>query len=204
MEWTFDYLCSPMGKLTEGPVWNGEVLRFTQIHASRILEYDPRKGDISEWRGGLNRTNGLAYDDTGRLFGCSSGGRAILRFDPDGTNKVIVDRLDGKRINTPNDLAIDTQGRIWFSNPWNHGNVDPNPPEELDNRSVLRADPQKDGTYVATRVTFDTSMPNGVLLSRDQTILYVADSNQDAAFIRGLNLRLPFGLGAASPAGRSL
>ena len=186
MEWTFDYLCSPMGKLTEGPVWNGEVLRFTQIHASRILQYDPRKGDIVEWRGGLNRTNGLAYDEAGRLFGCSSGGRAIMRFDPDGTNKVIVDRLDGKRINTPNDLAIDYQGRIWFSNPWNHNNVDPDPPEELDNRSVLRADPQKDGSYIATRVTFDTTGPNGVLLSADQKTLYVADSNQDPAYVREL------------------
>lgn len=186
MEWKFEYVCRPMGKLTEGPVWDGEVLRFTQIHASRILQYDPRKGEISEWRGGINRTNGLAYDAEGRLFGCSSGGRSILRFDPDGTNKVIVDRLDGKRINTPNDLAIDYQGRIWFSNPWNAGNVDADPPQELDNRSVLRADPQADGTYKATRVTFDTTSPNGVLLSADQNTLYVAESNFEATVNREL------------------
>ena len=186
MEWTFEFICRPMGKLTEGPVWDGEVLRFSQIHASRILEYDPRKGDISEWRSGINRTNGLAYDDAGRLFGCSSGGRSILRFDPDGTNKVIVDRFEGKRLGTPNDLAIDSKGRIWFSNPWNAGNVDPNPPEELDHRSVMRADPQPDGSYTLTRVTFDTTMPNGVLLSADQTILYVAESNLEAAFVRQL------------------
>lgn len=186
MEWTFEYVCRPMGKLTEGPVWDGDVLRFTQIHASRILQYDLRSGEIAEWRGSINRTNGLAYDAEGRLFGCSSGGRAILRFDSDGTNKVIVDRLDGKRINTPNDLAIDSQGRIWFSNPWNAGNVDPNPLQELDNRSVLRADPQPDGSYKATRVTFDTTSPNGVLLSADQNTLYVADSNFETSVNREL------------------
>lgn len=186
MEWTFESICRPMGKLTEGPVWDGEVLRFTQIHASRILEYDPRSGDMSEWRGGINRTNGLAYDDRGRLYGCSSGGRAILRFEADGTNTVICDRLDGHLLNTPNDLAIDAKGRVWFSNPWNDGNVDPEPPMALDHQSVLRADPQADGSYTLTRVTFDTTRPNGVMLSADQNTLYVADSEFDPAVDRQL------------------
>jgi gluconolactonase len=100
-----------------------------------------------------------------------------VRFDPDGRMVVIADRLDGKRLNTPNDLAIDRKGRIWFTNPWNEGNVDATEAEELDNRSVIRCDPQKDGTYKATRVTFDTTQPNGILVSADQSTLYVAESS---------------------------
>ena len=86
---------------------------------------------------------------------------------------------DGTKLNTPNDLAVDRKGRVWFTNPWNAGNIDPSEREELDNRSVLRADPQTNGSYTVTRVTFDTSMPNGILVSQDQQTLYVAESNSE-------------------------
>ena len=81
--------------------------------------------------------------------------------------------------NSPNDIAIDRLGRIWFTNPWNGGNIDPSEKEELDNKSVLRGDPQADGTFQLTRVTFDTTMPNGILVSPDGNTLYVAESNSD-------------------------
>ena len=153
MQWKFELLRKPTAvPLTEGPVWDGEQLLFTHIRASLILRYDPKSGAISEWRTGTNRTNGLAFDVQGRLFGCCSGGRAIVRFDPDGKNVVVADRLDGKKLSTPNDLAIDRKGRIWFTNPVNEGNWDKSEVEELDHRSVLRADPQKDGKYTVTRV----------------------------------------------------
>jgi gluconolactonase len=177
MQWKFELLRKPTAvPLTEGPVWDGEQLLFTHIRASLILRYDPKSGAVTEWRTGTNRTNGLAFDAQGRLFGCCSGGRAIVRFDPDGKNVVIADRLDGKKLSTPNDLAIDRKGRIWFTNPVNDGNWDKTEVEELDHRSVLRADPQKDGKYAVTRVVFDTTQPNGILVSRDQTTLYVAES----------------------------
>jgi hypothetical protein len=156
MDWTFDYICKPMGGLTEGPVWDGEVLRFTQIHSSRVLEFDPLEGEISEWGSDTNRTNGLAYDVSGQMFGCSSGGRAILRFDADGTNTVIADKFEEKLLNTPNDLAIDANGRIWFSNPWNAGNVDVEPSQQLDHRSVMRLEPKADGGYTLHRATIPT------------------------------------------------
>ncbi len=177
MDWTFELLMKPRGiPLTEGPVWDGEQLLFTHIHASAILRLDVATGAISPWRTGTNRTNGLAFDGQGRLFGCCSGGRSVLRFDPDGTDTLVADRIDGKRLNTPNDLAIDRQGRIWFSNPINSGNWDKTEKTELPDQSVLRCDPQPDGSYTTTRVTFDTTMPNGVLLSQDQRTLYVAES----------------------------
>ena len=187
MQWKFELLKKTTAvPLTEGPVWDGESLLFTHIRASLILRYDPKSGAITEWRSGTNRTNGLAFDAQGRLFGCCSGGRAIVRFDPDGKNVVIADRLDGRKLSTPNDLAIDRKGRIWFTNPVNEGNWDKTEVEELDHRSVLRADPQKDGKYAVTRVTFDTTQPNGILVSRDQTTLYVAESGSARGIPREL------------------
>jgi gluconolactonase len=185
MQWKFELLMRMAiipNPMTEGPVWDGEYLYFTHIHGSRIMRYDPKSGAITESRTGTNRTNGLAFDAEGRLFGCCSGGRAILRFDPDGRTVTIADCVEGKKLNTPNDLAIDFKGRIWFTNPWNEGNVAKTEREELDNKSVLRADPQADGSYTVTRATFDTTKPNGILISKDQSTLYVAESG----FARGI------------------
>jgi gluconolactonase len=176
MAWKFELLLKPLGGVTEGPVWDGEALYFTHIPASRIIRYDIRTGAVTTWRDGTNHTNGLAYDLQGRLFGCCSGGRAIVRFDLDEPTVTIADRLDGKQLNTPNDLAIDHQGRIWFTNPWNAGNIDPQAQPELDHQSVLRADPHPDGSYTVSRVTSDTTMPNGILMAPDQRTLYVAES----------------------------
>lgn len=177
-QYHFELLTRPYGGVSEGPAWDGESILFTHIPSSRIMRYDPDSGAITEARHGTNHTNGLAFDAQGNLFGCCSGGRAIVRFDDDAIVPV-ADRVDGQKLNTPNDLAIDRSGRIWFTNPWNAGNIDPNEVEELDNRSVLRADPQPDGSYTVTRVTFDTTMPNGILVSPDQRTLYVAESNSD-------------------------
>ena len=177
-QYQFDLLARPYGGVSEGPVWDGEAILFTHIPSSRIMRYDPNSGEISEARTGTNHTNGLAFDNRGNLFGCCSGGRAIVRFDDDAIVPV-ADRVDEQKLNTPNDLAIDRSGRIWFTNPWNAGNIDPSEVEELENRSVLRADPQPDGSYTVTRVTFDTTMPNGVLVSPDQRTLYLAESNSD-------------------------
>src|SRR5688500_646363 len=184
MAWKFELLLKPETELniTEGPVWDGERILFTQIRKNRILCYDPKTDEINEWCTGTNRTNGLAYDEDGRLFGCCSGGRAIVRFDSDGEKVVVADRLDGKKLSTPNDLAIDRKGRIWFTNPVNEGNWDKTEVKELDNQSVLRADPREDGSYTVTRVTFDTTQPNGILVSKDQGTLYVAESS----YIKGV------------------
>ncbi|MCY3691233.1 MAG: SMP-30/gluconolactonase/LRE family protein, partial [Chloroflexi bacterium] len=163
MSWRFSLLNrfeDPPGGITEGPAWNGEVALFTHIHASRIYAYNPKSGEFSVFRENTNRTNGLAFDADGRLFGCCQNGRAIVRFDPDGSMVTVADNLDGVPLNTPNDLAIDRQGRIWFTNPWNAGNIDPHEVEQLDHRSVLCAVPQADGSYQTVRSTWDTTMPN--------------------------------------------
>ena len=125
MSWRFELLAKPFGGVTEGPLWDGESVLFTHIPTSRIMQYAPASGTFTEWRTGANHTNGLAFDAEGRIFGCCSGGRAIVRFDPDGSDVRVADRVDGQRLNTPNDLAVDRLGRIWFTNPWNAGNIDP-------------------------------------------------------------------------------
>jgi len=101
MSWKFELLAKPYGGVTEGPVWDGEAIYFTHIPTGRIMRHDPRSDAITEWRTGTNRTNGLAFDLEGRLYGCCSGGRAIVRFDPEGQTATIADRLEGKRFNTP-------------------------------------------------------------------------------------------------------
>jgi len=187
MQWTFELLMKPRGvPLTEGPVWDGEQLLFTHIHANAILQYAPETDEITEARTGTNRTNGLAFDAHGKLYGCCSGGRSVVRFDPDGKNTVIADRVDGKKLNTPNDLAIDRKGRIWFTNPVNDGNWDKGSTMEVDHQSVYRLDPRADGTYTITRVTFDTTQPNGILVSQDQSKLYVAESGYTKGIPREL------------------
>lgn len=139
LQW--EQVAGPFSRLTEGSAWDGRRLLFTYIPASRIMAYDPESGECTVYRENTNHTNGLAFDADGRLYGCCSGGRSIVRFEPDGGTTTIVDRLDGQRLNTPNDLAIDRRGRIWFSNPWNEGNIDPSEQQENMNRDILRADP---------------------------------------------------------------
>ena len=174
MSWNFELVAGPFGSTTEGPVWDGEALLFTHIPANRILRYDPKTGDTSEYFTGTNRTNGLCFDAQGNLYGCQSGGRRIVRFEKNGTTITsLPHQLDGKNHNNPNDLAVDKLGRIWFTDPFN-GSAGG---QELDHMSVLRLDPTGNGQWELKRATHDVSRPNGVLISRDQKTLYVAQSD---------------------------
>lgn len=86
---------------------------------------------------------------------------------------MVADHFEGRRLNSPNDLAFDRQGRLWFTDP-RYG--DRRDDMELDHQSVYRADPRPDGGWDLRRVTFDTTRPNGLLVSPDQSTLYVAQS----------------------------
>lgn len=172
MEWAFESLVEPM-KLTEGPAWDGSGLLFSNIPNSRIMRYDPESGQVTVRYTDTHNANGLMFDATGRLYACQDGARRIVRYESDGSVTVICDRFEGQRLNSPNDLAIDNQGRIWFTDP-RYGDYRNN--MELDHESVFRLDPQPDGRWSVTRATFDTTCPNGILLSLDQRTLYVAQS----------------------------
>ncbi len=178
MTWEFELVAGPYGGTTEGPVWDGQALLFTDIPNSRIMRYDPQTGECSEFRTGTDGTNGLNFDGQGNLYGCSGGGRRILRFEADGSTAALPHLLDGKAHNRPNDLAIDRKGRIWFTDP---ASQIPAEDRELDHASVLRLDPDPDaeGGWTLWRMTFDTWAPNGLLFSQDERTLYVVQSDYE-------------------------
>lgn len=173
MAWRFDVVAGPFG-FTEGPAWDGGALLFADIPTHRILRFDPETGQTEVFREDTHEGNGLMFDAGGRLYGCQGGdGRRVVRYEADGGVTVVADRFEGKRLNSPNDLAFDAQGRLWFSDP-RYGDFRAD--MELDHESVFRADPQPDGSWTLHRMTFDTTRPNGLLISPDQKTLYVAQS----------------------------
>jgi gluconolactonase len=172
MDWEFELLVEPIG-LTEGPAWDGSGLLFTNIPNSRIMRWDAGSDSLSVFRTGTNGANGLMFDRDGRLYACEGTGRRMVRYEPDGATTVICDTFEGRRLNSPNDLAIDHQGRIWFTDPRYGEHRDD---MELDHESVFRLDPQPDGAWKVTRATYDTTSPNGLLISPDGRTLFVAQS----------------------------
>lgn len=180
-EWEFEILAE-FPVLVEGPAWDGDALLFTEIANDRIQRYDPKSGACSVHLQGSNRVNGMVFDPDGRLFVCESGGRAIAYYDA-GQKTVIADSYEGRQLNSPNDLAIDRQGRVWFTDPnYSTGRDD----LELDHESVYRLDPQRDGSWTITRATHDTTRPNGLLVAPDDKTLYVAQSEYGDARMREL------------------
>lgn len=186
MSWDFQRVAGPHGTSTDGPVWDGEALLFTQltfpfnVANNRILRYEPSTGEVTDFRRWTNRTCGLAFSRSGVLYGAQSGGRRLVRFNADGSTSPLAHKLDGIYHNQPKDLVVDSQDRIWFCDP--HGDLreamNPQIHDKLDHASVLRLEsPGLDGTI--TRVTYDTDAPMALLLSPDEGTLYVAESSED-------------------------
>ena len=162
------------GKFTEGPAYGpGGFIYFSDIANNRIMRYDPRSGKTSIYREPSGRATGLDFDPQGRLVAAEGNGkggnRRVTITEKDGTVRVLADRWQGKRFHSPNDVTVDTKGRVYFSDPRYSGND----PREITTESVYRADP--DGTV--EQIVTDVRKPNGVLLSPDMKILYVADSD---------------------------
>ena len=182
MAWSFEQIDGPYGNVTEGPAWDGEGLLFTSIQQSRIMRYDPTTGESTVHREGTNYCNGLMFDPSGVLYGCEGGARRVVRYNDDGTATPLTDGFEGQRLNIPNDLAIDNVGRIWFTDPYYEGAAgdwtEDRGNKDLDHDSVYRLDPQDDGSWVTSRVTFDTTRPNGLLFSLDHSVLFVAQSGR--------------------------
>ena len=185
MDWKFERVAGPFS-FAEGPVWMGEHLLFTDIPNSRIMKYDPITESCNEFRTGTNQANGLTLGSDGSLIVCEGGATSLPRYDPEAAAGrriciykpgedpiVLADQWDGKRLNSPNDIVEDASGRIWFTDP-RYGDRDD---MELDHESVFRLDPDGSGGFVLARVTFDTTRPNGLLVSLDSKLLYVAQSD---------------------------
>jgi gluconolactonase len=161
----------------EGPAWHPKLGLLTSGNG-HICLLDPT-GKSSIYRKGAG-TNGLLFDRQGRLLACEPDARRVTRTEPDGKITVLTDRFEGKRFNSPNDITVDSQGRIYFSDP-RYGKRDGM--EILDAKGqtvegVYRIDPDGRVSRVIGR---DVQRANGVLVSPDDRYIYVADNNNDTA-----------------------
>jgi gluconolactonase len=152
-------------QFTEGPVVlpSGELI-FSDIPADTIY-----RADKSVFRRPSGKSNGLALDPQGRLIACEHANRRLTRTEKDGTVAVLVDRYDGKRLNSPNDLAVRADGAIFFTDP-PYGLE--GAPAELPFSGVYCLLP--DGTLKLLEKDFDR--PNGIALGPKGKTLYVADT----------------------------
>jgi gluconolactonase len=193
-QWKFETLDPAYGKVSEGNAWDGSGMLFTRIHQNRIMRYDPPTNEVSVWREDTNYSNGLTFDTQGRLYACQGGAdenlRRVVRYEADGSVTVLADSFEGKRLNIPNDLVVDLEGCVWFTDPFYEGSAGPwsadRTHKDLPHDSVYRLDPQPDGKWTITRVTFDTTRPNGLLFSPDDKTLYVAQSGREPSEARQL------------------
>ncbi len=160
----------------EGPVWFGDLgcLLFSDIPNNRILRWTEE--GVTPFRAPSNYANGHTRDRQGRLVSCEHGTRRVTRTEWDGTVTVLADNLDGKPLNSPNDVIVARDGGVWFSDP-HYGIMTDyegfRAPQELP-CAVYRVDPAGQ-----IRVMIDDmACPNGLAFSPDETQLYVADTGR--------------------------
>jgi gluconolactonase len=185
----FDKIAGPFQGPTGGLAWDGSGMLFSAVAEGRILRYDPESGKVSEFRKYTNRTNGLAFAPGGELYGCQESSRRVIHFARDGSSAPTGFLLDGHHHNQPSNLAIDSKGRIWFSDPKSELRASgPQIFPALEHASVLRLelDPFRK-LWSLRRMTYDTAAPRAVALSPDESTLYVAET--DNAPMGGRELR---------------
>ncbi len=160
----------------EGPAWHPK-LGVLSSGNGHIYQLD-RDGKSRIWRKDAG-TNGLLFDARGRLLACEPELRRVTRTEPDGKIRVLTERYQGKRYNQPNDLTVDSQGRIYFTDP-RYGTSAGKDIQDDQGRpieGVYRIDTNGDVTRILGRTV---DRPNGVLVSADDRYLFVADNRNDA------------------------
>jgi gluconolactonase len=190
---------------SEGPVWDAKE--------KRVLFSDVPRNVIYEWREGMKEAkvflqpsgfsgvplhgkesgaNGLAFDAQGQLVICEHGDRRLSFLAHNGGKRTLVDNYQGHRFSSPNDLAISKNGDVFFTDP-PYGLPADNLQQfrELDFSGVFRL--SKEG--VVHLLTKELERPNGIALSPDETILYVAQSHQPRAVIMAYPLKKDGGIG---------
>jgi gluconolactonase len=157
-------------KFTEGPVWLGEknTVVFSDIPNSMLMQWSEEDG-LKPYRKSEN-SNGNILDTKGRLLTCQHSGRNIVAEDKDGKITVLVEKHDGGKFNSPNDLAEHKDGSIWFTDP-SYGLK--NNPGDYPGRWVFRLDVATGKTSVIYK---DFDMPNGIAFSPDFGTVYIADT----------------------------
>lgn len=172
-------LASDLG-FTEGPVWvkagGAGFLVFSDIPRDELKKWSAAAG-LETFRKPSRNANGNTLDAAGRLLTCEHSGRQVAVLEPDGTLRTVVDRFEGKKLNSPNDVVVKSDGTIWFTDPEYGLRTNPQTKQregkEQPANHVFRHDP-KTGRTVA--VVKDFLQPNGLAFSPDEKRLYVADS----------------------------
>ncbi len=161
----------------EGPVWfgDGRYLLWSDIPNNRILKWEEETGAVSAFRKPSDFSNGNTRDRQGRLVTCQHGGRRVVRTEHDGSISVLMDSFDGKRLNSPNDVVVKSDGSVWFTDPVFGilGNYEGHKSDPEIAQNVYRLDPE---TGEASIVADDVLGPNGLAFSPDESILYIVES----------------------------
>ena len=163
----------------EGPVWFGDArcLIWSDIPNNRMLRWNEESGEVSVYRSPSQHSNGNTRDRQGRLVTCEHTGRRVTRTEHDGSITVLMDSFEGKRLSSPNDVVVHSDGSVWFTDP-GYGimlNYEGQVAEaELPTR-VYRLDPD---SGEATIVADDFLRPNGLCFSPDEDLLYIVDTGR--------------------------
>jgi len=168
---------------SEGPAYfaAGRYLLWSDIPNDRVMRWDATDGSVSVFLQPAFHSNGHAVDRQGRLISCEHRGRCVSRIEHDGRRTVLADRFDGKRLNSPNDVVVKSDGSIWFTDPTYGIDSDYEgdaAPSEIGGSFVYRIDPSHG---VVTAVVTTMVKPNGLAFSPDERALYVADTGMSHA-----------------------
>jgi gluconolactonase len=165
----------------EGPVYipSGRYLAWSDIPNDRLLRWDEATGTVGVFRHPAGYTNGNTLDGQGRLISCEHGNRRVSRTEHDGSITTIADRFEGKRLNSPNDAVVRSDGSIWFTDPAYGIDSDYEgfqAESEIGSCNVYRVDPATGECQV---VADDFDRPNGLAFSLDESELYIADTREN-------------------------
>ena len=159
-------------QFVEGPQWMpGGFLVFSDIPADELKRWDA-KGGLQTFRKPSQQANGNTLDREGRLVTAEHGGRRVSRTEKDGTVVTVVDSFEGKKLSSPNDVVVKSDGTIWFTDP-DYGLA--GRPKETPGNYVYRFDPKSKSL---TAIAKDFDKPNGLCFSPNESKLYVADSGK--------------------------
>ena len=167
-------------RYTEGPAWGPDAkLYFTDRPSARILTWSSEKG-LSDFRTDPGGANGLAFTKDGNLIVCESGARRVISIAPDGTETILADSYEGKKLNAPNDACVDSKGGIYFAD---HSMRSKEILEQSGDH-IYYIKPDRSGII---KVTDDLKYPNGVIIDPERKRLYVTDSGTNETYIYSVN-----------------
>ncbi len=175
---------------TEGPVWNGQTgsLAWTDIIGDTIWKWVPGEGKSVVMTPTIH-ANGMTYDREGRLIVAGWSSRSVWRMDNDGSTTTLCSHYEGKKLNTPNDIVVKSDGTIYFTDPSGGLNLVGHQGHDLQKQiefeGVYRFNPADSSL---TLLEDNMVGPNGLCFSPDESLLYVNDSRE--RYIRVYDVKL--------------